>query len=173
MERPLPQPDPDTEFFWEATRKGELHILRCRECGTYIHLPRPACRECGSADLGPERVSGRGVVHSFTVTNFPLPGYEPPFAVVLVELEEQAGLRLVSNVVDVPPDELEIGMPVEITFESVSDDITLPLFKRRRTHGAEAPESAPTLWTEGTKRPPRSEGRRRPSGREAAIAGVG
>ena len=131
MERPLPQPDPGTEFFWEATRRGELHILRCRTCGTYIHLPRPACRTCGSTDLAPDRVSGRGVVHSFTVTHFPLPGYEPPFAVVLVELEEQKGLRLVSNLVGVPPDEIEIGLDVEVTFERIADDVTLPLFRRR------------------------------------------
>ena len=131
MERPLPLPDPETEFFWEATRKGELHILRCRDCGTWIHLPRPACRSCGSTNLAPDRVSGRGVVHSFTVTHFPLPGYEPPFAVVLVELEEQQGLRLASNLVDVGPDEVEIGMPVEVVFEQVADDVTLPLFRRR------------------------------------------
>jgi uncharacterized OB-fold protein len=79
----------------------------------------------------PERVSGRGIVHSYTVTHFPLPGYQPPFAVVLVELEEQHGLRLVSNLVDVPPDEIEIGMAVEVVFEQVSDDVTLPLFRER------------------------------------------
>jgi uncharacterized OB-fold protein len=131
MERPLPLPDDETEFFWEATRNRELHILRCRDCGSWIHLPRPACRECGSTNLGPDRVSGRGVVHSFTVTHFPLPGYEPPFAVVLVELEEQEGLRLASNLVDVAPDDIEIGMPVEVVFEQVADDVVLPLFKRR------------------------------------------
>jgi uncharacterized OB-fold protein len=130
-QRPLPQPDPETAFFWEAARKGELHILRCRDCGTYVHLPRPACRTCNGTDLAPARVSGRGVVHSFTVTHFPLPGFEPPFAVALIELEEQPGLRLVSNVVDVAPDELEIGMEVEVTFGQVADDVTLPLFKRR------------------------------------------
>jgi uncharacterized OB-fold protein len=131
MDRPLPQPDAETAFFWEATQRGELHILRCNACGTYIHLPRPACRACGGTDLAPARVSGRGVVHSFTVTHFPLPGFEPPFAVALIELEEQAGLRMASNVVDVPPDELEIGLPVEVTFEKVADDVTLPLFRRR------------------------------------------
>ena len=131
MERPLPQVDAETSFFWEAARRGELHILRCRGCGTYIHLPRPACRTCGSTDLAPERVSGRGVVHSFTVTHFPLPGYEPPFAVVLVELEEQQGLRLASNLVDVAPEEIEIGMEVEVVFEQVADDVSLPLFRRR------------------------------------------
>jgi len=112
MERPLPQPDPETAFFWEATQRGELHILRCSACGHYVHLPRPVCRECGSTDLAPSRVSGRGVVHTFTVTHFPLPGFEPPFAVALVELEEQPGLRLASYLVDVAPDDMAVGMPV-------------------------------------------------------------
>ena len=131
MDRPLPQPDPDTEFFWEAARRHELHILRCQACGTYVHLPRPACRNCGSTKLAGEKVSGRGVIHSFTVTHFPLPGFEPPFAVVLVELEEQPGLRLAANLVDVAPEDIEIGVPVEVTFEEISDDVTLPLFRRR------------------------------------------
>ena len=132
MGRPLPQSDPDTAFFWEGTRERRLRILRCRSCGTYLHPPRSVCRACGGVDLAGDEVSGRGTVHSFTVTHFPLPGFDPPFAVVLVELEEQQGLRLVSNVVDVPPEDIEIGMPVEVTFEDVAEDVTLPLFRRRR-----------------------------------------
>ena len=129
MDRPLPEPNSETAFFWEAAQKGELHILRCNACGTYVHLPRPACRNCQSTDLAPARVSGRGVVHSFTVTHFPLPGFEPPFAVALIELEE--GVRLASNVVDVPPEEMAVGIPVEVTFVKVADDVTLPLFRKR------------------------------------------
>jgi uncharacterized OB-fold protein len=131
MDRPLPELNPETAFFWEATQRGELHVLRCIACGTYIHLPRPACRTCGGTDLAPAKVSGRGVVHSFTVTHFPLPGFDPPFAVALIELEEQPGLRMTSNVVDVAPEDMEISLPVEVTFEKVADDVTLPLFRRR------------------------------------------
>ena len=64
------------------------------------------------------------------MTHFPLPGFDPPFAVALIELEE--GVRLASNVVDVPPEEMAVGIPVEVTFEKVADDVTLPLFRRRR-----------------------------------------
>lgn len=127
--RPLPLPDADTAFFWEGARAGRLLILRCRDCGTYIHLPKPACRACGGSNLAPEPVSGRGVVHTYTVTHAPVAGFTPPFAVVLVELVEQVGLRLVSSLVDVPPDEVRIGMPVEVVFERVSDDVWLPLFR--------------------------------------------
>lgn len=129
--RPLPLPDPETAFFWEATARGVLEILRCQKCGTWVHYPKPACWNCSSGDLKPEPVSGRGTVYSYTVTHQDVPGYTAPFAVVIVELEEQKGLRMVSNVVDVPPDDVRIGMPVEVTFQKVADDVTLPMFKRR------------------------------------------
>jgi len=133
-ERPLPLPDEDTAFFWEGCRAGKLMILRCNDCGTYIHLPKPGCRTCGGSNLAPAQVSGRGVVHTYTVSHTPLPGFDPPFAIVLVELEEQKGLRLVTNLIDVAPDEVEIGTPVEVLFEKASEDTTLPFF-RRRTDG--------------------------------------
>jgi hypothetical protein len=129
-ERPLPLPDSDTEFFWQGCREGRLMIMRCGDCGTYIHLPKPGCWSCGGSNLAPSQVSGRGVVHTYTVSHTPLPGFEPPFAIVLVELEEQKGLRLATNLVDVVPDEIEIGIPVEVVFTPVADDVTLPLFRR-------------------------------------------
>lgn len=129
--RPLPLPDPDTAFFWEATAKQRLEILRCQSCKTYVHYPKPSCWGCGGADLKPEAVSGRGTVYSYTVTHQPVPGFEAPFAVVIVELEEQSGLRMVSNIVDVPAEDVRIGMPLEVTFQQVADDVWLPLFRMR------------------------------------------
>jgi uncharacterized OB-fold protein len=70
-------------------------------------------------------------VYSYTVTHQDVPGYKAPFAIVIVELEEQAGLRMVSNVVDVPPEDVRIGLPVEVTFQPVAEDVWLPLFKKR------------------------------------------
>jgi uncharacterized OB-fold protein len=131
-DRPLPLPDPDTAFFWEATAEKKLKILRCQDCKTYIHYPKPSCWNCSGSNVAPEEVSGRGTVYSYTVTHQAVPGYEPPFAVVIVELEEQAGLRMVSNVVDVAPDDVRIGMPVQVTFEQAADDVWLPMFKERR-----------------------------------------
>jgi uncharacterized OB-fold protein len=130
-DRPLPLPDPDTAFFWEATARRQLEILRCQTCKTWVHYPKPSCWNCSSGDLKPEAVSGRGTVYSYTVTHQDVPGYTAPFAVVIVELEEQAGLRMVSNVVDVPPEDVRIGMPVEVTFQPVAEDVWLPLFKKR------------------------------------------
>jgi len=130
-DRPLPLPDPETAFFWEATARRKLEILRCQSCKTWVHYPKPSCWNCSSGDLKPEEVSGRGTIYSYTVTHQDVPGYTAPFAVVIVELEEQAGLRMVSNVVDVPPDDVRIGMPVEVTFQPVAEDVWLPLFKKR------------------------------------------
>jgi uncharacterized protein len=129
MTRPLPQPDADTAFFWEGTRNGQLLILHCDACDRWVHYPKPVCPRCGGP-VAPKQASGRGVVHTYTVTHNSVPGFEPPFAVVLVELEEQTGLRVVSNLVDVAPDEVEIGMPVEVVFQEV-EDVVLPLFRRR------------------------------------------
>jgi len=130
-DRPLPLPDPETAFFWEATARRQLEILRCQTCKTWVHYPKPSCWNCSSGDLKPEQVSGRGTVYSYTVTHQDVPGYTAPFAVVIVELEEQAGLRMVSYVVDVPPEDVRIGMPVEVTFQPVAEDVWLPLFKKR------------------------------------------
>ena len=133
--RILPQPDAMTEFYWNAAARHELQILRCRSCGFYVHYPRESCPKCSGADLAPQTVSGRGTIHSFTIAHHEAAGIATPFALVLVELEEQKGLRLVTNLIDVAPDEVEIGMPVEVVFDEASDDITLPSF-RRRTGGA-------------------------------------
>lgn len=127
----LPEPDADTAFFWEGCARRELLILRCRACRTWIHYPKPACRSCGGTDLAPERVSGHGAVYSYTVTHQDVPGYTAPFVVALIELDEQAGLRMVSNVVDLEPDDVRIGMPVEVTFRPVAEDVWLPVFRRR------------------------------------------
>ena len=127
-DRPRPAIDQDTSFFWEGAKKGELLIQRCVSCGTLRHPPRPACAACRSLEWDTQRASGRGTVHSYVVHHHPqVPGFEPPYAVVLVELEE--GTRLVSNLVGVDPSEVTIGMPVEVTFERIDDDLTLPLFK--------------------------------------------
>ncbi|MFN2543068.1 MAG: OB-fold domain-containing protein [Actinomycetota bacterium] len=126
--RPRPAMNQDTAFFWEGAQRGELLIQRCSSCGTLRHPPRPACPSCRSLEWDTQRASGRGTVHSYVVHHHPpVPGFEPPYVVVLVELEE--GTRLVSNLVGVDPGEVSIGMPVEVTFERIDDELTLPLFR--------------------------------------------
>jgi uncharacterized OB-fold protein len=131
--KPLPQPDEMTQFYWEAARRHELHILRCQNCGTYIHYPKPICWNCLSDNLKPERVSGRGTIYTYTIVHqAAVPGFDVPHAVVLVDLEEQPGVRICANLLDCPLDEIRIGMPVEVVFEDLSDEISLPQFRPRR-----------------------------------------
>src|SRR5690348_3001400 len=99
---PAPVPDVLTEPFWTGARERRLVIQRCRGCGLWVHLPRPVCRRCQSFDLGHESVSGRGTVYSFTET---WKAFHPffvdrlPYLLAVVELVEQPGLRLLTNLV--------------------------------------------------------------------------
>jgi 3-oxo-4,17-pregnadiene-20-carboxyl-CoA hydratase alpha subunit len=128
--RARPSISQDTEFFWEGAVWGELRIQRCASCGTLRHPPRPACANCGSLDWDAIQSTGRGEVYSYVIMHHPpIPGFDMPYAVGLIELEE--GVRMLSNIVDVPLDEISIGMPVEVTFVAVDDELTLPLFRRR------------------------------------------
>jgi uncharacterized protein len=140
MAQPGPPPvasDPLTDFFWAGAREGRLMIQRCRACGTYIHLPRPVCRACRSFDLAPEQVSGRGTVYTFTETHRPFHPFfvdRVPYLLAAVELEEQAGLRVLSNLVGLdgpgaPDIEPRIGMAVEVDFEWLSDALAVPVFR--------------------------------------------
>lgn len=128
--RPRPSISQDTSFFWESAARSELLIQKCSSCGTLRHPPRPGCAACGSLEWETIQSSGLGTVYSYVIYHHPpLPGFEPPFAVGLIELEE--GVRMLSNIVDMPLDEITIGMPVEVTFVAVDADLTLPMFRRR------------------------------------------
>ena len=126
-----PELSAESEAFWRGCGEGRLMIARCRACGLYLHPPRPACRRCRSMDIGSEQVSGRGRVHSVTVVHHAfVPGIEVPYSVAIVELEEQAGLRLLSNVTGCAPEDVRIGMRVSAVFEPIegADGIALPRF---------------------------------------------
>src|SRR6266403_1815500 len=127
---PLPALEPETEHFWRACHGGRLEITRCHACGWYIHPPRPVCPRCQSRELGWEAVSGRGTLASFTVNHQRwIPDMDVPYVIGLVELVEQAGLRLTTNIVGCPQDTVRVGMPVRVSFETMSDEIALPFFE--------------------------------------------
>lgn len=133
--RMLPQVTPATEAFWTGGADGELRILRCGACGYWIHPPAPVCPECWSRDVAPRAASGRATVHSFTVNHqIWNPTWEHPYVIAVVELDEQPGLRLTTNLVAVEPDAVHIGMAVGVTFER-DDDVWLPLFKPEAARG--------------------------------------
>lgn len=128
--RPRPAMNEDTQFFWSGAARGELLIQRCIACKTLRHPPRTMCGECGSLEWDAVRASGRGEVFSYVVMHHPpVPGFEMPFVVALVALEE--GTRIVTSIVGMEPADVHIGMPVEVDFLRVDDELTLPVFKRR------------------------------------------
>lgn len=132
QETTLPTPNLDTKEFWEGCNRHELLIQRCKECGTWRHYPRPLCHNCTSFETEWVRVSGRGQVYSYIIAYHSFhPAFAPrvPYAVVLVELED-APVRLASNLVYCPLEEISIGIPVEVVFEEVKE-ATLYKFRPR------------------------------------------
>lgn len=127
--RPLPVINEMNAYFWKGGADGQLHIMRCRACGTWFHPYQAACRECASSDVAPQATSGRGKILSFTVNHQPwFPGVPVPYVIALVELEEHGPVRLVTNMIGVPIEEVRPGMEVSVYFEQ-HGDIFVPLFK--------------------------------------------
>ena len=131
--KPLPRVTPELAPFFAAARERKLVVQRCAGCGLLRFPPRELCSRCWSRESTWTPVSGRGEVFSFYwMHQIYHPGFaaEVPYAVVIVALEE--GPHVLSNVVGCSRDELHIGLPVEVTFEDASADVTLPKFRPRR-----------------------------------------
>lgn len=133
-ERPRPTPDALTQGFWDAARHHRLVVQRCEECAALRHYPQPMCPECHSTAWSWTPLSGRGTVHTFTVTHQAFhPAWEGrvPFAVATIELAE--GVRMVSDLPTDDVDHVRIGAPVECWFEDHVDDdgtaVTYPRFR--------------------------------------------
>jgi uncharacterized OB-fold protein len=127
--RPLPVPTPETKHFWEGAQVGELRLQRCDDCRHTYFPPRPFCPKCASRRVSVIKSAGKGKLHSYVIHHRPAPGFTPPYAIAVVELTE--GPRMMTNIVGCPqtPDALVLDMPLEVTFEKQTDQITLPLFK--------------------------------------------
>ena len=129
-QRPLPRLDNENRPFWTGGADGQLRIMRCQDCGTFIHPPRPVCRDCLSDNVVPEAVAGTGVVDTFTVNHQKwYPGLEVPFVIARVALDGAPGVYLTTNIVGCPPDEVDIGDKVRVTFEQ-QGEVWLPLFEK-------------------------------------------
>lgn len=127
---PLPRPTALSKPHWDGCREGVLRVQRCTACSTFVFIPQPVCTACLSASLAWVEISGRGTLYSYTVVHRPQqPAFEVPYTVAVVELEE--GFHMLSNLIGVELDAIEIGMPLEVSFESMSDEITLPFFRAR------------------------------------------
>lgn len=150
--RVRPATGPDTAFFWEGVQAGELRVQRCAECGALRHPPGPMCPRCHATERDHVVASGRGVVHSYVVHHHPpVPGPPPPYAVVLVDLEE--GVRMVGGLLRCAPGDAYVGMPVELEFERVEDDLVLPQWRPAGTV-PEPPARAGAAEPAGSAGPP-------------------
>jgi uncharacterized OB-fold protein len=131
--KPLPALEGLAGEFYGFCKRGELRFQRCGGCDAWRHVPREMCAQCGSFDWSWERASGKGTVFTWTTAARPLhPGFKDaaPYAPVVVEMEE--GVRLLSELTDCTPEDLEIGMAVEVVFDAVTEDVSLPKFRRSR-----------------------------------------
>ena len=124
-----PQTSPETQHFWEGTKNHELLLQRCRDCDTAYFPPRPICPTNSSSDIEIVKASGKAKLISYMINNRQHPSFDGPYAIAVVQLEE--GPFMMTNIVNCEqtPEALVLDMPVEVVFEKINDDITLPLFQ--------------------------------------------
>lgn len=142
--RITPVPTPKDKPYWDGAKAGKLVIQRCQGCGSYNHPPVNVCNYCGdrNAELKWEPVSGRGTLNTYYICyDTSVSGFEDkvPYAVIMVELEEQRDLLLMSNILNCEYDGfgkgLTIGMPLEVVFDKVNDDVNIPQWQPARSQG--------------------------------------
>ncbi len=136
IRKPLPRIREETRGFWEGCKRHELFVQRCKDCGAYRFPPALGCHKCGSENREWVKVSGKGDVYSFAIPRgnkpegvHPAFAAEVPYAVVLVELPDAGGVHIVSNITGCRLEDIAIGMPVEVTYDDVTTEITLPKFR--------------------------------------------
>lgn len=129
--KPIPEADIETAPFWDGCRDHRLMLMRCAKCKSFRYPPTPFCAACQSGEAEWVEATGKGTVFSWIVVRHPVPresfGDVTPFVVALVELEE--GVRMASNIVGCEPEAVRGGMPLEVVFDDVTDEVTLPKFK--------------------------------------------
>lgn len=119
----------DSRPYWEALQQKRLVIQQCGECGAYRHYPQPMCAHCHSMAVEWREASGKGKVHSWTVTHqTAIPGFmeQVPYAFITVDLPE--GVRMAAPLRQVAHATIRIGLPVQLVFEEAVDGLVLPAF---------------------------------------------
>lgn len=127
---PPPLADVTTLPWWEAAAEHRLVVQRCTACEHTRLPPSPVCPQCRSAEADWREVPGRGEVYTYTTVHRPIAAnQELPFVVAVISLEDSGGVRIISNLVGVEPEEIAIGMPVELVWEDMSADLAIPRFR--------------------------------------------
>ncbi|MSQ61099.1 MAG: Zn-ribbon domain-containing OB-fold protein [Dehalococcoidia bacterium] len=128
---PVPHPTPISQPFWDACLRHELTVQKCTSCGKLIFIPQDFCRYCFTETLEWVPSSGTGKVYSYTTVWRPqTPSFEVPYVVAIIDID--GGYQMLSNVINVPPDQVKVGMAVEVVWDDVTDTITLPKFQPRQ-----------------------------------------
>jgi len=130
MDKPSPVASPIEMPFWEAAKKGELIVQKCLDCNRFVFYPRIFCPHCHSDGLTWVKASGNGKIYSYTVVRSNPPSAfvkDLPYIVAIIRLDE--GVTMLSNVVGCSPEEVEFEMPVQVVFEKLNEEFTLPKFK--------------------------------------------
>src|ERR1700734_2072681 len=128
---PIPAPHPLSDFFWEAAKEHRLSLLRCQQCGHFVHFPRPMCDRCQSMNLAPEEISGRGTLYSYTTVmqaGSPYFTDKVPYVIGVIDIDEEPGVRVPTGI-DAHEDSLHCGMRVEVFFKEVNNELPLPYFR--------------------------------------------
>jgi uncharacterized protein len=131
-DKPRPIVSPIDKPYWEFLRKHELRLQRCGDCSAFRFPASPVCAECGSARYSWERSTGKGEVFSWVVFHksyFPSFAANIPYNVTMVRLDD--GPMFIANIVGIDNAAIKRGMPVEIVFDDVAEDLTIPRFKIR------------------------------------------
>ncbi len=126
---PLPKPTPETDHFWDGTRLGELRLQKCDDCEQVYFPPRPFCPSCASRDVSIFSASGRAILYSYVINHRAHPAFDGPYSIAVVQLEE--GPRMMTNIINVEqtPEALVLDMPLEVIFEELDEQISLPYFQ--------------------------------------------
>ena len=126
--RVLPRVDDSNRHYWTGGEHGELRLSRCQSCRYWIHPPIAVCPRCLGREIAPEVTTGTGTVATFTINHQPwYPALDPPYAIAMVELDDQPDVRITTNIVGCPVDDVRIGMDVRVVFEQY-DDVWIPFF---------------------------------------------
>lgn len=129
--KPLPQPTPETQEFWDGCKRGELRLQRSKQTGEAYFPPRPFFPKDPSQEVEWFTASGKGILYSYVINHRAAPGFEDdaPYAIAVVQLEE--GPRLMTNLIGVEqtPEALKVGMPLQVSFDDVTETISLPKFR--------------------------------------------
>jgi uncharacterized OB-fold protein len=130
--RPIPVPNEWTKPFWESAKQAVLSLQRCQACKRFQHPPYATCVNCMSVDLKFEPVSGKGAIYAYTImyhTGDKRFAPAVPYASIIVELDDAPGALLAGNLLDAEYTEAKVGRRVEVTFQKLNDDFTLPQFR--------------------------------------------